>query len=161
MTTNTPLKSDHQKRVEEFMDKAEQEVPARLVQLTQKTRLLRAKLILEEAIETITKGLGVSIYTTDRDDYTNVESIEDLDLSIKDTYDLIELVDGCCDLKVVTTGTLSTLGLPDEPFQKIVDKKNLEKFGPGGYRREDGKWVKPSDFVGPEAAIRQELKKYE
>jgi len=31
-----------------------------------------------------------------------------------------------------------------------VDENNLTKFGPGSYKREDGKWMKPPDFVGPD-----------
>jgi predicted HAD superfamily Cof-like phosphohydrolase len=63
-----------------------------------------------------------------------------------------EVIDGCCDLKVVTTGTLSAFGLPDELFQEEVDTNNLAKFGPGGRRREDGKWVKPPNHKPPDIA---------
>lgn len=31
-----------------------------------------------------------------------------------------------------------------------VDRSNLAKFGPGGRRREDGKWVKPDDWQPPD-----------
>src|SRR5690606_33615746 len=64
-------------------------------------------------------------------------------------FDLEKTVDGCCDLKVVTTGTLSSCGIPDELFQKEVDENNLKKFGPGHSYREDGKLIKPPGHQPP------------
>jgi predicted HAD superfamily Cof-like phosphohydrolase len=65
------------------------------------------------------------------------------------TPDLLQVIDGCCDIKVVTTGTLSAFGVHDSPFQQEVDRTNLAKFGPGGHRRDDGKWIKPPDWQPP------------
>ncbi|RME74113.1 MAG: hypothetical protein D6785_16225, partial [Planctomycetota bacterium] len=62
---------------------------------------------------------------------------------------LVEIADGCADIMVVTTGTLSACGISDIPLQEEVDQNNLSKFGPGGYEREDGKWVKPPDHKPP------------
>jgi hypothetical protein len=53
-------KSAHQQRVEKFMALANQEVPSRPTMPDEKTRRFRAKIILEEALETI-KGLGFSV----------------------------------------------------------------------------------------------------
>ena len=33
----------------------------------------------------------------------------------------------------------------------------MTKFGPGGYKREDGKWCKPPDFIHPDDEIREEI----
>lgn len=55
------MRSEHQQRIDEFMVKAGQMVPFARTQPDEATRILRAKLILEEAFETIIKGLGVAM----------------------------------------------------------------------------------------------------
>jgi len=143
------MRSAHQKRVDEFMQLAGQEVPGQPINdPSEEVRLLRAKLIFEEAMETISKGLGVEIGlpvgTVDR-----LSEVKPFFL-IRNKFDLIETIDGCCDVAVVTTGTLSALGIPDKPFQKEVDNNNLKKFGPGGHRNADGKWIKPPGHKPPD-----------
>lgn len=145
---STRFKSEHQKRVEKFMGHAEQVVPIQPMIPDQRTRKFRAKIILEEALEAI-HGLGFSVKLPPGE---RVLTEECYDLS-NDGHlppDLIEIVDGCCDLQVVTTGTLSACGVPDQLVQWEVDQNNLAKFGKGGYRREsDGKWMKPPDHKPP------------
>jgi len=114
-----------------------------------KTRLLRAKLIMEEAIETI-QSLGVEMQFLDMDAITFVES---------SAGSLVKVVDGCCDIAVVTTGTLSACGVGDIVPQRLVNEANLRKFGPGGQLRSDGKWIKPPDFVGPDRLIQEYLER--
>ena len=138
------MRSEHQQRVEQFMRMAEQDVPFVPTTPSEETRLLRARLILEEAFETI-EALGVVCGTED-----SPLRFGDLRVAAERTFDLEGVIDGCCDLKVVTTGTLSACGIPDMPFQDEVDAANLRKFGPGGYRDEFGKWRKPPDFVPPD-----------
>lgn len=142
------LKSGHQKRVESFMRKAGQGVPDAVTIPDGETRVLRAKLIMEEAMETV-KALGVVLYC---DGDGSVDLLyADLGFSDKgvEYVDVPEVVDGCCDIKVVTTGTLSAFGVADDPCQIEVDNANLRKFAEGGYRREDGKWIKPADWRPP------------
>jgi predicted HAD superfamily Cof-like phosphohydrolase len=143
------FKSEHQKRVDDFMRLAKQELPEKPTEPSEAVRLLRAKLIFEEAIETI-RALGVVIYVPAEgaDMHTNVDCAE---FEISPTpFNLIEVIDGCCDIKVVTTGTLSACGVPDKPFQEDVDRNNLEKFGPGHYWRGDGKLMKPPGHRPPD-----------
>lgn len=132
-------KSAHQDRVEEFMRLAGQDVPSKPTIPDAETRLLRAKLIFEEAIETI-EALGFAVI------HQGGETTFD------DVYgpNMVEVADGCADIKVVTTGTLSAFGLPDVELQKMIDEANLRKFGPGGHRRDDGKWIKPPDWKAPD-----------
>lgn len=135
-------KSPHQQRVEQFMALANQEVPGKPTIPDEKTRRFRAKIILEEALETI-EGLGFDV----------VMKPFDLELEIGPQVrepDLVKIVDGCADVIVVTTGTLSACGVADMPVQVEVDESNLRKFGPGSYKREDGKWMKPPDFRAPD-----------
>ncbi len=128
--TNT---SESYRVIKEFMQKAGQDTPETLTVPNEKVRKLRAKLILEEALETIWIGLGVAVYIETPD--SNFHSIreENLDFKVMANgtdymVNIIELIDGCCDLQVVTKGTLIAFGVPDTPFQREVDKKNLEKF---------------------------------
>jgi len=134
------MKSDHQLRVEKFMLLAGQAVPAVPTMPGAAVRKLRANIILEEALETI-KGLGFEV------------SGRGNDWTIEEVFkpNLIEIADGCADVKVVITGTLSALGISDVALQEEVDQNNLKKFGPGGYRREsDGKWIKPPGHLPPD-----------
>jgi len=138
------MKSEHQQRVEEFMKKAGQEVPDRITMPDEKTRKLRAELIMEEALETV-EALGFNA-SVSRGAYGRFLCV---DKPFGSKPDLHQIIDGCCDLSVVLQGCLLACGVPDEPFLECVDQHNLAKFGPGGYRREDGKWIKPPDLKPP------------
>lgn len=145
------LKSDHYKRVEKFMQLAKQDIPGGPIVPSEDVRKLRARLIFEEAMETIKNGLGVVISIP----VGGGESVvieDELMFDVARPFDRVETIDGCCDLKVVTTGTLIACGVPDEPFQKLVDENNLEKFGPGHSWREDGKLIKPPGHKPPDIA---------
>lgn len=133
------LKSTHQQRVEMFMAKAGQNVPAKPTLPDEPTRFLRAKLTLEEAIETI-NALGYAVKVT-------APGVYGLDKMFEPNLE--EIVDGCADSIVIATGTLSACGVSDVAIQDEVDNNNLSKFAPGSYRREDGKWIKPPTWTPP------------
>lgn len=143
--------SECQQRTEMFMRASGQTVNSRPTTPCERDRLLRAKLIFEEALETIA-GLGCRVL-----DFTN-NAIEPKSNDIRiealsDTeFDLVDAIDGCVDLIVVATGTLSTIGVDDKPHQLEVDNANLRKIGPGGVceRREDGKLLKPKGWTPPD-----------
>lgn len=141
-------KTLHQQRVERFMEKAGQAVGKTPMLPDSATLELRAKLVLEEAIETI-NALGFAVKVITPGVYTLEKMFEP---------DLVEIVDGCADLSVIATGTLSACGVADADVLNEVDNNNLSKFGPGGYRREDGKWMKPPDYKKPdiEAILRDQ-----
>jgi len=137
------MKTEHQERVEEFMKKAGQVVPARPIMCPNEILRLRANLILEEALETI-EAMGFQVVLKPFDGAIEVGP------QVREP-DLVKIVDGCGDISVVTTGTLSALGVKDRPVLEAVDANNLAKFGPGSYRREsDGKWMKPPDHKAPD-----------
>ncbi len=121
---------------------AEQALPMAPIIPSEEVRQLRANMHLEETLETI-HGLGGVVV-----------SDEDGELRVKMCLqpNLVEIVDGCADSRVISTGTLSACGVDDESIQRTVDEANLRKFGPGSYRRGDGKWMKPPDFVPPDVA---------
>lgn len=141
--SSMPRLSIHQAMVDDFMVKAGQRVrysPTHA--LSADERLLRGRLILEEALETA-RDLGLSLTF---EAPTNVQDW----LRADGQLDLEGVIDGCCDLRVVTTGTMSAIGCDCDTFQPLIDLANLAKFGPGGYRREDGKWMKPPDWKKPD-----------
>jgi predicted HAD superfamily Cof-like phosphohydrolase len=82
---------------------------------------LRAELIREEARET-------------------VEAIE--------RGDLIEAIDGMCDLLCVIYGTAAEFGINLAPFWNEVHRSNMAKIG--GPIREDGKQLKPANWQPPD-----------
>ncbi len=155
------MRSEHQKRVDEFHRLAGHIDPTEPTVPSPETRRLRARLILEEALETI-GALGCIVFWRDQEtDDTGIisgpvdSSPYELGISencIQDgnSLSLEEIADGCWDTIVVTTGTLSACGIDDQEGQEEVDNNNLAKFGPGGYRRDDGKWVKPPNHPKPD-----------
>lgn len=132
-------KSFHQKRVEKFMGLAQQELPLSPTIPSHEVLRLRAKLILEEALETV-QALGFEADVVFHGDF------------VRPPQNLVGILDGCADLSVVTIGTLSACGVPDIELLELVDANNLAKFGPGGYRRDDGKWIKPPGHKAPDIA---------
>lgn len=127
---------------------------------------LRAKMIAEEAIETLA-ALG---YWIDSSDFTGFEDVPETDprhksryLSIRgeqakhlilhrmeDEVDIHEMIDGCCDVNYVTVGTLTAFGIPDIPHQQEVNDANNNKFPEGkATLADDGKFLKPEGWEGP------------
>lgn len=80
---------------------------------------------------------------------------EELD-ELRDAFeqeDLIETADALADILYVVYGTAVSCGIDMEPVFREVHRSNMTKVG--GYKRADGKWVKP-DSYSP-ANIRQVL----
>lgn len=163
LTDSHQRRSEHQLAVDSFMRQAAQPLPLRPLCPAEDIRVLRAKLIYEEALETL-NGLGVAVVVQTEDgdkvqlnqpllgtarDVLFVTRDFDEPEALAYPFDLTAVVDGCCDVRVVTTGTLSACGVPDYLHQYLVDASNLAKFGAGGYRRSDGKWIKPADWRKP------------
>ncbi len=154
--------SAHQVRVERLMTGFGQVVPSTITIPSEDVRLLRARLILEEAFETV-EALGFDIevsYYNDRDRLEHMTiDFANLNFATNDKMNLTKVIDGCCDTRVVVTGTLSAFGVKDEGFQRIVDMNNLNKLNVST-RDSFGKFIKPKGFVGPEAAIDSLIKSY-
>jgi predicted HAD superfamily Cof-like phosphohydrolase len=158
--------SDHFLRVVDFMDQCtqkgvpNQEVPGEIRMPAEEVRLLRAKLILEEALETV-EALGISVYNDSEavDGFQDKTVIDREKLTFKASHDpnMKEIVDGCCDVSVVTMGTLAACGVPDEEFLVIVDENNLAKVEQGTVRA-DGKLIKPEGH--PKPPIAETLKEW-
>lgn len=150
------MKSVHQRQVEEFMLRGGQEVPLKPTQPSVEIRKLRAQLIMEEALETV-KALGCEVTAKDFVTFAvgslkgayfinSFHIVADTDIT---EISLEAVIDGCCDVAVVTTGTLSACGIPDAPFQDEINQNNLLKFVDGVYRDENGKIQKPKNHPKP------------
>lgn len=126
-----------------------QKVPILPMLPSQESRELRARLILEEALETI-NALGFRVETAYqaqevRKDTVNYFPVEETN------REFFEIVDGCCDLIYVATGTLVSMGIPDLPHLKEVNRANNDKFPDGkAIVNEHGKYLKPEGWIGPD-----------
>lgn len=152
--------TEHWSRVRQLNAKIDPSTaPNKVTMPSADMRLLRARLILEEAMETI-DALGISLYRGRGDEIATYPKIEFDSITLRADHEpnMVEIADGCADVSVVTIGTLVCCGIPDRDLLRLVDTNNLAKFGPGGYRREDGKWIKPPDHCSPDiAALLKEL----
>ena len=123
-----------QKDVKGFMnDICGQETPDKPTVLDEKTARLRAALILEEAFETITKGLGICIEIEDNmyihaDSYKSLLENGAIELAKDREPNLIELADGVADLFYVSEGTALAAGIDNEPVLEEVTKSNNSKL---------------------------------
>ncbi len=61
-----------------------------------------------------------------------------------DDDNVTEIADAVADLLYVTYGTAVSCGIDIEPVFREVHRSNMTKVG--GYKREDGKWVKPDTY---------------
>lgn len=165
-----------QLQVKEFMSFFGQATPETPVQLDEAAAKLRAALIMEEAIETITKGLGLKIIITSNGPTALVISetnhpLMKIDFFKEKEVDLVQLADGLADLAYVGEfGTAVAAGIDLEPIQDEVHRSNmskawtdadvqkaqeiyptatLENYGGGLYRlkREDGKIIKSPSYT--------------
>lgn len=115
------MPTDIQMDVGEFHRALKIPISAYPKHLTPARAHLRAALISEEASETC-KALQVG--------------------------DLLQIIDGLCDLLCVVYGTAVELGVRLEPFWREVHKTNIAKQG--GPTRDDGKILKPQGWIPPD-----------
>lgn len=130
---NVRDKTVSQQQVEQFMEKAGQTVPTAPVMPNEETRILRAKLIFEEAIrELLGEGLAVTLHVTDDEGFLVdvLANKERLHIRVHPTRqpNLTLIADGAADTEVVVKGTLSACGIADARLQEMVNESNLAKF---------------------------------
>lgn len=113
-------------RVKEWMQKFGQETPSEITVPSLEIRKLRAKLILEEALETISGvGLKLIIDGASFKDSFEYFDFEEYTLS---PPNLKETADGLADLLVVLLGTAVAFGLDLEPIFEEVMRSNDTKL---------------------------------
>ena len=171
------MRSVHQQRVDAFMRGARQHVSMGGPSIPRPAvRELRARLMLEEVLETI-NAMGVEVCfrcvasrdMTKGDEFStqiNFPSVEHEDKHTVMEHDFLaqeipamgsrgetymrEVADGCADVAVVTTGTLTAHGIADCLLQEEVDNNNLLKFAEGYRIDEGGKLIKPPNHPLPD-----------
>jgi predicted HAD superfamily Cof-like phosphohydrolase len=115
-------------------------------------RELRARLILEEAMETI-HALGFNLAVAQPGE-VQPRRVDFSDMRLMGTGDpnLLEIIDGCVDTQYVTTGTLAACGVRDLPHIRAVNIANDAKFPGGVAIMANGKYQKPEGWTGPDHA---------
>jgi hypothetical protein len=98
-------------------------------QPTEADRLLRGKLMLEEVLEFLNKGLGLCLLV---DGIRFSDAHEVLDLAVSGSYDPVETLDGIADIKVIANGTGVVMGLPVEDADWEVFCSNMSKLDENG-----------------------------
>ncbi|MGQ0811023.1 MAG: MazG nucleotide pyrophosphohydrolase domain-containing protein [Nitrospiraceae bacterium] len=72
--------------------------------------------------------------------------------------DLVSLAKELADLLYVVYGTAVSCGIDMKPVFREVHRSNLSKVG--GYKRDDGKWIKPTTYsradIAPLLALQRE-----
>jgi predicted HAD superfamily Cof-like phosphohydrolase len=94
------------------------------------TRLLRARLVFEEALEFV-RGCGCTVTKTvaGEDQAAVIDEITVV-LDPNGTPDFVEYVDGCIDQLVVTYGALNAAGVKAQPAWDEVQRSNMSKAWP-------------------------------
>jgi predicted HAD superfamily Cof-like phosphohydrolase len=118
-------------------------------------RKMRAKLLLEEYLETIhAMGLRVACGLGSIPPRFVLESTEQVEFITQNTQapDLEKIVDGACDTIYVATGLLMSCGVPDVPHLDAVALANAAKFRDGQLppMSEAGKYLKPAGWRAPD-----------
>lgn len=148
-----------QNKVKAFMDKVPQKTRHTPSVGTPDERKLRAKLILEEALEFIDAcGLDLQILVSNGPTDEFPVKIEARDLKNNTLFfshnesklNLIEMADAIVDIEYINLGSANTFGMQVEPLFDEVHDSNMAKFTGDGHRNEDGKWIKPSDWKAPD-----------
>jgi predicted HAD superfamily Cof-like phosphohydrolase len=93
------------------------------------TRLLRARLVFEEALEFV-RGCGCTVTMAGPNSETAVIDEIGVVLDPSGRPDLTEYVDGCVDQLVVTYGALNAAGVKAQPAWDEVQRSNMSKAWP-------------------------------
>jgi len=97
------------------------------------TRLLRARLVFEEAIEFV-MGCGCTVTRTAQGLNGEEEAVVIDEIGVvpdpAGKPDLVEYVDGCIDQLVVTYGALNAAGVKAQPAWDEVQRSNMSKSWP-------------------------------
>lgn len=126
-------------------------------------RLLRGKLLLEETIETLVKGLGLRLqvnvgnieeslgHTSEAGNFIDVSRILELRHIEGDLYDPVETLDGLADVKAIANGTAVAFGLPMDEADYEVFCSNMTKLDESGKpivnRPDPAKCIDPDSCV--------------
>ena len=74
------------------------------------------------------------------------EELEELKYALQNK-DVVEVADAIGDLLYVVLGCAVSCGIDIEPIYMEIHRSNMTKKG--GYKAENGKWMKPDTYVKP------------
>lgn len=126
--------------------------------ISEEERLLRARLVLEEALEFVeAMGCGLRI---ENGRYTYYATAQDLGVvsNPRGKVDLIEAADALGDIIYVAKGSAHTLGVPIDDITGVIHWANMAKLDPTTgqpINDEFGKVIKPEGWVAPNEQIRE------
>lgn len=142
-----------QNAVASFMNRVEGQVvrTTPTTDITDDERVLRAKLVLEEALEFV-EAMGCLVFFEE----TNTAFLPTALTAIggPNRIDLPAAADAIADITYVVEGSACTLGIDSLAVFSEVHRSNMEKLH--GPIREDGKQLKPEGWQPPQ--IEQELR---
>lgn len=120
---------------------------------TAELRVLRAKLLLEEALEFV-EAAGLEV--------TGNPANPNLTVRQDAQPDLVKMADALADVRVIADGSNIVFGLPGNKIFLLAHEANMSKLGADGkpIYRSDGKILKGPNFRPPEEDIRNLLNLY-
>lgn len=139
--------SRHANMVREFHEAFGHPVSDTLTEQTEELRLLRVRLVFEEAIELAEAlGVDVSVRPTRFEHRLSVEVLGGV------SPDMVEAADALGDLEYVTHGASLVFGIPQARTFEEIHRSNMSKLGEDGkpIYREDGKVLKGPNFSPPD-----------
>lgn len=145
-------------------------------QLTVTERELLGKLLLEETLEYVTKGLGLEITWVPEGENPFYLQPDDIQLGATQLVDPVECVDGLADVNVVAHFAAHWHGFNLDRATEIVNESNMSKLGDDGKpiingvtpdstgggpiidpSKPIGKILKSPNFVDPATRLRELL----
>lgn len=135
--------TDHYRRVSDLMTAGGQNTPARPTISSCDVRKLRARIILEEALE-FCEAAGLDVFLDTQQGSARIVAEELQFRRNGGGCSLQEMAKELADISVVTIGSLVAFGIRDVQLLEEVDANNLYKLHPQAKstRREDGKIIK-------------------
>lgn len=151
--------SDASRSVRQFMTAFGQPVrmkPTHII--TDQERLLRARLVLEEAIEFVESMGCIVAYKPNNDEPDMIGVVGDAITALPlpgVSIDVEKAADALADSLVVVYGSAHTLGIPLDSVFSEVHRSNMSKLGHDGkplLREDDGKVLKGPQYTPPNVA---------
>ena len=145
------MRSEHQQMCQAFMEKAGQAVRD-TPQAPPAEELPRIVALIHEELLELARAAGVTITLTKGTDLALEHEDNHFGYAVTGTCDLIEYADALGDTDVTVKCAMLAAGIDDLPLLAEIDRSNMTRFGEGGYRRADGKWMKSPLFEKPALA---------
>jgi len=141
-------------KVADFMRAARQPVRTEITMPTEAERLLRVRLVIEEALE-FAEAMGVRVTGVATDLHAHNEHSVQVEIVDDVGVDIVEAADALADSLYVVYGSGWTLGLPLQDVFDEVHRSNMAKVDDStGFCvvSPDGKVLKPQGWTPPDVA---------